>query len=327
MKTSEAFDEFDQALQLDVKERMAAISLHRQITTILTAGDLVADSFLQGSFRRKTMRSPLHDVDKVLILRDELRGLSPWDVMGRIETALRPHFPGIAFERTRHSLKLHLPGQTFTFDAVPAFEMGPETDDVLIANTETGGWDRSNTRHLIRVVQDRNKAMKGHFVVYVREIKQAAHNLLNDQLPGLHVESIAYLAMDGFDKFVDHPSACQRIFEIGGALLGGQYTDPTGADVISTRLDPGIALHARDLFADASLKAGHALALAEGGDHEAAMAIWFGIFGDPFPKPATQSAGAALGGAFAGFSVDQGGRVRSEARTHQRAIPTRAWRP
>ncbi len=46
------------------------------------------DPFFKGSFAQKTMLSPLHDVDKVVILRSGLAPIRPVDVMRRIESAL-----------------------------------------------------------------------------------------------------------------------------------------------------------------------------------------------------------------------------------------------
>lgn len=326
MKTThQLFADFDDRLRLDVAERLEAIELHNRITTILRASGLITGAFLQGSFRRKTMRSPLHDVDKILLLHRDLGHSNPHSIMARIEAALHPHFEGIMFEYTKHSLKLHLPGCRFTFDAVPAFESDEETDDdVLIANTESGRWQRSNTRALIRVVAERNDRTNGHFVLYVREMKQFVHNQLGDKFPGLHVESIAFHAVD---KRIDHHQACLDILNKGAELLGGSYFDPTGVDRISDRLDGGVALHARAIFAEGAAKAREAVQLAERGQHGAANALWYDLFGPPFPEPKSSSAGDAIAATFAGGVVDRIGRVQHASRSTQETRPTRAWRP
>lgn len=323
--TRQGFERFDEELKLNVGERLGAISLHNQITSILRAAGLITGAFLQGSFRRKTMRSPLHDLDKVLLLRADLAGASPHQVMGRIEAALRPHFEGIMFEYTKHSLKLHLQGCLFSFDAVPAFESDQaENDDVFIANTETGGWEKSNTRALIRVVADRNEQTEGRFVLYVREIKQFVHHRIGEKFPGLHVESIAFLAVA---ESMAHDRACLQILEKGAELLGGHYYDPTGVDRICDRLDGGIALHARSVFTEAAGKAAQAVELAGRGEHSAAITIWHDLFGPPFEEPRESSAGAAIATAFAGGEVDQLGHVRQPARLPRQVPATRAWHP
>ena len=81
-------------LQLDPAERQAARRLHNDVTSHLSEAGLVAGSFLQGSFARKTMLSPLHDVDKVVILRSGLAPIRPVDIMRRIESALHGRVTG-----------------------------------------------------------------------------------------------------------------------------------------------------------------------------------------------------------------------------------------
>jgi hypothetical protein len=77
---------------------------------------------------------------------------------------------------------------------VPAFETDTDDDDVLIANTETNTWDRSNTRTLIRVIAERNQACDGRFVHQVRMAKRFVVHSLEGLIPGLHVETFAYPA-------------------------------------------------------------------------------------------------------------------------------------
>jgi tRNA nucleotidyltransferase (CCA-adding enzyme) len=72
-----AFNEFDEALNLDPNERKAAQDRHRQISDVLSEAGLAVTTFLQGSFARKTMLKPLKDVDMVVVDHDhgDLLGL------------------------------------------------------------------------------------------------------------------------------------------------------------------------------------------------------------------------------------------------------------
>ena len=88
MNQTEAFEKFDDALKLNPADRGRAEKCHNEITLLLKAKGLIIGAFLQGSLARKTMIPPLRDVDKVVILAEALRGLTPDDVMDRLQAVL-----------------------------------------------------------------------------------------------------------------------------------------------------------------------------------------------------------------------------------------------
>lgn len=325
MNQDEAFQVFDDRLKLNPVERSAAILLHNQITALLRAAGIITSAFLQGSFARKTMLGPLRDVDKIVILADrpDLRASSAL-AMAEIEKVLAVAYPEATFERGRHALKVDFGPERCSFDIVPALETATEDDDVLIANTETGTWDRSNTRTLIRTIAERNQACDGNFVHQVRMGKQLVVHFLADIVPGLHVETYAFA---GVAEPLEHAEACCRILEAGARLLAGNYTDPTGVDVISHKLKPGVASQAHAGFVAAAHRAREAQRLAAAGDQDGALAIWHELFGDKFPAPPTQSVADALRRSFEGATVTSAGTVSATSRGRQATVPTRPWRP
>lgn len=322
--TAQAFDECDDNLKLDPRERLRAEALHRQISDVLQQAGLIVLAFLQGSFARKTMIAPLRDVDKVMVLAPTLRGLGPVAVLDRIEAELRIAFPGAKFERTRHSLKIDFGPTSFDFDAVPAWETDSDDDDVLIANAESGGWDRSNTRELMRAVSVRNSETGRRFVHQARMGKQVIKHLLEGSIPGLHVESWAYIAIT--DR-LPHDEACARLLETGARLLGTPYYEPTGRDLISSRMKPDIVEAAKPVLGLAAGDARFARRLADAGDHDEAIRIWHSLLGDCFPAPPMQDEGTALRRSFTGGGLTPAGTVSRVRRTPQPSQPVRPWRP
>lgn len=322
-----AFDEFDEALKLDPGERLRAERVHNEITEFLTGAGLITSAFLQGSFRRKTMIAPLRDIDKVVVLHESVRGLSPSQVMDGLEAMLRGRYPDATFDRTKHSLKLDLGSDSFDFDVVPAWETPSDDDDVLIANTEPEPgeepWKRSNTRTLIRVVSERNQATSGRFVRQIRMAKQVIKEHLDGLIPGLHVESWAYLAVTGP---MPHDEALAAILTTAADVIGGRYFEPTGVEAISERVDPQDVDLARPILQDLARRADEARRLAAAGDSTEAQRVWAVICGDLFPAPPAQSAGDALNAAFTGGSVTSAGSVSTTPAGAQRSRPTRSWR-
>ncbi len=324
MNESEAFDKYHDGLKLNPMERLRAERCHAEITQLLISAGLVLSAFLQGSFARKTMISPLRDIDKVVVLDPSLAGLTPDQVMNRLQSVLETHYPGAKFDRTRHSLKLEFGDDTFCFDVVPAWETDTDDDDVLIANRDTGGWDRSNTRELMRVVAERNERCNGRFIHVVRMIKHLVAHKMDEVIPGLHVESIAYLAVTAP---MGYPDACLAVLEMGALVLASEYTDPTGRDRISDRLTAAERRRAQQFFSTAAATAREAHDLALEGDDSAANAVWYDIFGDPYPKPksSNMSVAAALA-ASAGGSITSRGDVSPTRAGRQPAPPSRSWR-
>lgn len=321
--TSEAFDEFDDALKLDPTQRAEAEKIHSEITSILRDKGLIISAFLQGSFARKTMIAPLRDVDKVVILDPSLAGLTPDEAMDRIQAALTLAYPEVTFDRTRHSLQIDFGEDSFYFDTVPAWETTTNDDDVCIANRSTDGWERSNTRELIRVVAKRNNDTNGDFIHQVRMGKQAIKQLLDGIIPGLHVESWAYIEVT---EPIAHDEALTLILEAGARLLGGTYTDPTGVDTISARLKADVIAQAKPVLTEAARRAREARALTDAGDHNEAIRIWHSILGDCFPTPEAQDDATALRNAFHGGAVTSAGGVSSTSAGRQTARPTRSWK-
>lgn len=322
--THQAFKALDENLKLDPHERDRAVRLHNAITDLLLAAGIIVSAFLQGSFRRKTMLAPLRDVDKVVVLAPRMAGLSHDEVMDCLEQAIVAAYPDVTFERGCHALQVDFGPTSFYFDTVPARETDTDDDDVLIANRDSGAWDRSNTRELIRVVAERNAATEERFIHQVRMGKQVIKHLLDGIVPGLHVESWAYIAVVGP---LEYDEAVARILEAGSRLLGGRYTDPTGRDEISARLKPDVIGKAKPVLADAARCARQARFLTDSGDHNEAIRIWHDLFGDCFPKPLPQDDAEALRRSFLRGVVTSSGTVSTSRSGGQASQAVRPWRP
>jgi hypothetical protein len=318
-----AFSAFDDALKLDPSERVAAEERHNQITDILKAGGVATDAFLQGSFARKTMLPPLHDVDKIIVLGATYSDQSdPDEVMDDIEDRLDRELNHVTFDRSRHAVQIDVDVDSFMFDAVPALDIGDGTGDVRIANRDDGTWDWANPRELIKVVANRNGATGGRFIHQVRMAKQAAETL-DAGVSGLHTESIAFAAVT---TAMDHAVACEAIFDAGATMLGGRYYEPTGRDLISTRLDDATIWRAKAAFAKAAELAREARRLEAAGDDHEAIRVWRQVFGSNFPDAPKSSANEAIRNLAAGGSITSAGAVSAtNAGTHPNR-PVRSWR-
>lgn len=331
--TKQAFDAFDEELNLDPVERDDAIERHHQITDVLEAAGLIATTFLQGSFARKTMRKPLKDVDMVIVIHDDYRERwfgagkgGPAAAMAAFQEAILDKWPDARFDIDKQpakALQVTFIDCKFTFDLVPAFEDHDSEDDVFIGNREDDDWERSNTRTLRKVITDRNQATKGAFVHQVRMAKTCKDNTpALQEMPSLAIESFCYAAIT---RKLPHAEALAALFAYAAEAALEPVFDPTGVDEISAEWTDADRHAYSTALAKAAEQAGEAIALAAEEEHDAAIEIWHAVLGDPFPEPTPQTAEQTLA-ALAGGSITSTGRAVTSQRGIESNRPTRSWR-
>jgi hypothetical protein len=322
MTLKERFEALDTNLKLDDGARSAAIEAHNKLNDLLVDAGIAKRTRLQGSFARKTMLPPLHDIDKVIELVDSLAeelktAGGPLKAFELIRDVIADAEPGATFKVKKHAVGIVLPGQDFDFDAVPAFS--DETSDtkwIEIADTEDDAWEASNTYELISTISTRNQDCEGLFVRQVRMVKQAAKAAGVD-LPGLHLETFAYNAIT---TKMSHPVAVEAALATAAQMLLGDYTEPTGVDTISARLTDTERAVAQLAMSKLATRAAEASKLAADGQEDAAARIWSEILGDPFPAPDDTE---TLRGLNRGLGLGTTGLLTTQHHTPR----TRPWRP
>lgn len=335
---AEAFDGFDENLKLDAAEREQAIERWKEVRDSLSENSLCTSSFLQGSFGRKTMRKPLKDVDVVVFVSESLvararqdvgtRGSNTAEVVMRyFEDALRATFPGATFEVGAKALTVGFDDVPFTVDLTPALES--EERWVRIGNTETGEWERSDTRIIGDRVSTRNQACGGRFVRQVRMARELVAKLRErdprlEFVKGLTAESLVYMAVK---QEVEHADAMLAFLRTAKAAVLGPIYTPSGVDDLTQKhewTDEHRQL-ARTAFGTLLDDAEEALVLDQAGDPTAAQWAWAEILGAEFPQPATSELDA-LRRAQAG-SVTRTGITTAAVTTPVKVAPQRAWAP
>ncbi|MBT2508526.1 nucleotidyltransferase [Streptomyces sp. ISL-98] len=328
--TKSAFETFDEALNLDRRERESAQDRHRTISEHLITSRLASSTFLQGSFARKTMLKPLKDVDMIILMHPDLTAKlrkpgGPAHAMNLLRQEVAQLFPGAQFDvedSPAHALQVTFPDLDFTFDLVPALdEAGRE--DVFIADREEDTWEWSNTRTLNRTISTRNQATGGRFVHQVRMLKSLKKNHpVLDEICGLLWEALAYQTIT---VAMDHSEALATVIAHAAQAVTGPIVDPTGVDDLTANWTPAQRSAYVTALAPAARQAAEARRLEQDGDHPAAIDIWHDLIGDPFPTAPAQTADAALRALAAG-SITSTGRAVTSLRAQQPARPSRSWR-
>jgi hypothetical protein len=331
-KIDTAFAAFDEKLNLDPRERKRAQQVHNDMRAAVSTDGLVVDSFLQGSFARKTMLKPLKDVDVVLLLNPELRDRyrAP-DGPGLAMEAFKPRvlrkFPDAKFDQGEEpagkALRVSLPNCPFTVDLVPAFEEVPPTEYVLIGDRHGGSWERSNTRMQRRKVSERNQHTGGRFVHQVRMVKayRKAHEDQLDFISGIVMESLAFAVIRSQQMDAD---AVRAVLRHAATAVYGPVYEPAGEDDVTAKWTPEQHRIAAQAFSDAANRADEAVRLDNAGDPDGAIDAWHTLLGDDFPAaPARPLKNAAA--AWASGSISQTGRPSPTRAASQQAPAGRSW--
>lgn len=323
-----AFNLYDATLNLDKSERARAQKRHQDITALLVASGLVAPTFLQGSFARKTMRKPLKDVDMVVVMAEALRsGLErpggPARAMALLRDAVAAAYPSARFDadgQAAHALQVTFPDLPFTFDLVPA--LAGDGEIVHIADRDDDRWEWSNARTLNRVVSEQNVATGGQWVHQVRMGKALKDRYDDLDLCGLAFEALAH---DSIFVKKPHDVALADLLRHACTAVLGKILEPTGVEDLTEEWDDDQRRRYADRFAALSRRSDEALRLREDGCEAAAVDVWRSVFGDDFPAAPPQSASDALAALAAG-GITSTGRAVTTPRAHQPNRPARSWR-
>lgn len=324
-----SFAKLDENLNLNPFVHLKAQNIHNTIRDDLTKAGLIAGSFLQGSFARKTMLKPLKDVDIVCLLpaymRELLRGPDgPGKAMESFKAPIAARWPGVEFdvgdEPAGKALRVTLPDVDFTIDLVPAFDQ--KGDYVLIGDRFEGTWELSNTRIQLKKVSARNQATGGRFVHQVREAKELTkHHEELEFVSGIVVESLAY-AVIGHQ--VPDKAAIALFLDHAKEAVKGPVLEPAGEDDITAKWTSEERQTAALVYAQASDKAEEALGLESQGDMDAAIDVWHSLFGDGLPSAPHRSVQSTLT-AFAAGSLSSTGRPSATRAGRQVSPPGRSW--
>ncbi|WP_392466831.1 hypothetical protein ACF3NS_14095 [Arsenicicoccus cauae] len=326
-----SFAMLDENLNLNPLVRLQAQNLHNTIREDLTRAGLIAGSFLQGSFARRTMLKPLKDVDIVCLLPqdtlDALRGPDgPGNAMESFKAPIEARWPEVEFDAgdkaAGKAVRVTLPGVDFTIDLVPAFDQ--DGDHVLIGDRFEGTWEPSNTRIQLKRVSQRNQDTGGRFVHHVREAKELTqHHEQLDFISGIVVESLAYQAMSRKEPDQD---AVARFLDHAKDAVKGPVIEPAGDDDVTAKWTSEQRQTAVRVYGHAAERAMEARALERAGDVSAAVDVWHSLFGDAFP-PAPHRPVQSVLTALAAGSVTSTGRPSATQAAQQVAAPGRSWSP
>jgi hypothetical protein len=329
----EAFEQFEaQHVRVPDAENKQARRVQHEFRDALKEwlGNRYADSFLAGSYRRRTQAVHLKDLDIIVVLRDPTGALraSASGALALMKRAAFCYSPVDVVTTKCRAVECQLDGYTFWADLVPALDDGEGGYSIAYVDRKEGidEWRAADPKGQTQACHDKNNDAGGAYVPVTRISKfwNASFVSAPDQqkpLPSYLVEAILYDALTGP---VSWPDAALAFFEAAKRHLSNLQPSvpcPGKPDAfVDEQLD-----NDRRIAALAKIEAAlvHARAAAGATDLGDALNEWANVLGPSCPAPSTHPAAiaAALRRRTAtvvgsGASVSPSGRWAPAVRSH-----------
>lgn len=337
----QAFEEFEREhVRVPDVENTAAKKVQQEFRDAMEAAlvELYAESFLAGSYRRKTQSEHLKDLDIIIVLNDptgELRA-SAKRTLEMLKRHAPAYGPVIGREVKCRAVECELDGYTFWADLVPALTDGQGGLLLAYWNRDTGEdeWRSADPKAQTRACADKNRETNGVYVPVTRTGKywnQSFTSSPSDEkpVPSYYVEAILH---DAIAAECEWAQALTWFFERAREHLQNPRPSipcpgaPAGTWV-DENLDPERRMKAAVKVEEALGHARRAMAEPDAGK---AMDHWAKVLGPAFPSPSTHPSliAEALKGGTArlvgsGVSATPVGRKPIPARSHRRVGPRR----
>lgn len=312
MGIDEAFDAFQRTVDADRSQVVCARERRDIFKKTFVAEPDVVEVFGSGSLARSTQLKPVHDVDLVIVYRQEdhpewgTPGASAAQaldyVRGRV-TSLLGTGHGTVDKLVRlarwrnHAVKCFIDDpddpDEFTVDVMPALRR--EDGTLLIPEAVSETWVVVDPEHLIELVAARQK-MWSYFRPMVRVLKKWRKSVkVEGKIKSLVMEVLALECLPS--PAGSRPVVLCAFFTAAAVRVNAPIEDPAGyCGPIQTDLD---VVGLRTALQEAAETASRAVAAAANGDTDGALRAWQEIFGEEFPAPeakksSLKSAGPAL---------------------------------
>ena len=331
----EAFEKFEREhVRVPEAENADAKRVQAEFREALkeALGDIYADSFLGGSYRRKTQAVTLKDLDIILVLNDPTGRFraSARATLHYLKDVVTVYEPvGIRRVKCR-AVECQLDGYTFWADIVPA--LVDEDGGLLLAyNNEEEGldeWRPADPKGQTQACVDKNAQTDGAYVPVTRICKFWNQSFTSSPsqekpVPSYWVEAVLHTALDGPS---DWPTAVVAFFENAVRHLSSPWpTVPCPGDpenYVDEKLDDQRRLDALAKV-EAVLPTARAAAAARNIDE--ALELWGRVFGSAFPAPSTSD--AAVAKALKKRTATVSGTGVTALETGRRPIPSRSHGP
>jgi hypothetical protein len=258
----------------------------------------IADSFLSGSYARKTAIDPIKDADIILVLEHthisgDRKEPRPRDVLENFRSAIDLFYDEVNLETQRRSIQVHLAEEDVRMDVVPAIAPSGKDERLWVPDYHQNHWVESWPKAHIDYSRDKNSGSDGQFVRLVKALKWWRAQQLDKRAPKsflLEVMTAQYLvARDSLPES----------FEATVKAMHAAYTPLVSQGRLPSIIDPGVGGDLVDScqwsFAEFSYFTQHLGTLVSvagransaSSSKEDTIKEWRSVFGEMYPETLT----------------------------------------
>lgn len=276
---AQSFKDFKSNLEITDLQESTVSSRQKNVRAVLDEGLAVLDSFLTGSYSRKTMISPLKDADvDIFVVLDpsyyKQDGYA--SLLDKVKGVLKKKYKTPDISRNGQAVTIRF--SDFMVDVVPGFYR--KGGGFLIPNTITKRWIATDPKKHVTLFSEANKKNKSMLKPVIKMLKCWNKNISFD-FSNFHIEVLAYHIFNNV-SISDYSSGVRYFFDKGRVAIHKNNLDPSGySDDVGaylTKLD-----EAENRFTTAYKRAIKAESYALEGEVQAAVNEWRKIFGNKFP--------------------------------------------
>lgn len=295
MSVAGRFDQLLGKLSPSEQDLDRAIATHRRMREELVhRRDWIKETFLTGSYKRKTAIHPLNDVDFFCVVDSSwARGKTPQQIQREVQRVLQEIYPQTPIHRQKHSLGVAFPSQEIGYDVIPAVPVGTVTHmpyKIIHRETGDGTFIPSNPGATEAAKEEANSrgGPGGRMLQMIRLVKHWNYKNYK-KLKSFHLELLCYGAAPTMASCTNNREACARLFEfLSRAVLRDCFVpgvprhgdEAVQSNLRNTRSDHQLQNVAGELAA-AAKKANNAIAWERTNPTEAHR-IWETLFGEVY---------------------------------------------
>lgn len=230
--TTQAFQDLKSRLEITDLQAETVSTRQTSVREVVESGIDVLDSFLTGSYSRKTMIAPLKDadVDVFVVLNSKYfhhynqgQNGGQAGLLDFLKRALRKTYTRTP-DISRNGQAVTIRFEDFVVDVVPGFNR--QGGGFLIPNSTNGTWISTDPKKHIDIMSQANAAHNGDLVPLVKMIKAWNRNI-DSHFRSFHLEVLALQILNNV-TISNFPSGMRFFFDKGKELITKQNPDPAG---------------------------------------------------------------------------------------------------
>jgi hypothetical protein len=285
----QSFLKFKQNLEITDLQESTVSTRQASIRKVLEADLTVEDSFLTGSYSRKTMIAPLNEADIDIFIQLDASYFYHYNngqnggqagLLDLVKRTLKKTYtrtPDIS--RNGHAVSIRF--EDFVVDVVPGFSR--KGSGYLIPSTVTKTWLSTDPKKHVEIMSAHNQAHDGDLVPLIKMVK-GWNATIDKYFRSFHLEALAIQILNGV-TISDFPSGVRYYFDKGRTVIKEKNLDPAGygddlGKYIDTQQKVQEAVAKFELAYDRAIKAED---YARRDYVQNAVDMWRRVFGDYFP--------------------------------------------